>query len=187
MEYGIFFKHPLDRKRGLDYLDNFYKFRKNPFFNLDEYNKQNSEQHLEDNLQKWFINIEVSHQEEFNVDKILEFLNKHYNSGKKLFDLQSHGKIFRLEKTPNESDTELTRFKQQNFGKFCINEDASFGELIYYIDDKDGHGYAKLEVPLYATFGEENILFDAYDVEWDYAFIFNEKTKTFSYKKVEET
>ena len=158
--YGIYFKHPRTRKRGYDLSNDMY------------------------------INIEVvDHNNiyESDPDALKDFLNQHYNSAEKLFKLQSYGTIFDLKETPENSDTELSRFRRRNSGaKFITNEDlhdfSHDGTLFYYAEFKNQPS-DKLEVDL-CTNKFEEIKECSLDYDWKYAFIFDENTKKFSYIKI---
>jgi hypothetical protein len=62
-------------------------------------------------------------------------------------------------------------------------EDERTGELTYYIEQKNCRD-ATLKIPLYATLDKKLIKSDCRDLLWEYAFIFDEKTKKFEMLKI---
>lgn len=170
--YGIFFKHPRTEKHGLESLSPDWRFLA-------------SSKDGEDPLDKWYINIEViNRDEDLNPEQIKEFLDKHWNSQKKLLKLQEHGSIWKLATNVKDSDTELSHFRSEYKGKMEKYEDERTGELTYYIEQRDCPD-ATLKIPLYATLGKNLIKSDCRDNEWEYAFVFDEKTKKFEMIKID--
>ena len=164
--YGIFFKHPKTNKHGLETLSPDWRVLQN---------SKNSE----DPLDKWYINIEViNHDCNFDPKQIKDFLDKHWNSQKKLLKLQECGSVWKLATNVKECDTELSHFRNEYKGKMGKYEDTNSGELTYYIEQHD-YPDATLKVPLYATLGKNLIESDCKDNEWECAFVFDEKTKRF--------
>lgn len=170
--YGIFFKHPRTEKHGLESLS-------------PDWRVLLSSKDGEDPLNKWFINIEVINRDDiFDPEQIKEFLNEHWNSQKKLLKLQEFGTIWKLASTPDECDSEVSRFRSEYIGKMKKYEDERTSELTYYIEQKD-YPAATLKIPLYATLGKNLIKSDCKDNEWECAFVFDEKTKKFEMLKID--
>lgn len=164
--YGIFFKHPQTEKHGLKTLSH-------------DWGILLSSKDEEGPLDKWYINIEViNNDDNFDPEQIKEFLDKHWNSQKKLLKLQEFGTIWKLASTPKECDSEVSRFRSRHKGKIEKYEDEGTGELTYYIEQKDCPD-ATLKIPLYATLGKDLIKSDCKDNGCEYAFVFDEKTKKF--------
>ena len=179
MKYGIFFRHPLDRDRGLKMIDLLYFNRVYNHFSLahDKNFKRESLKYTESYL-KCFINIEVNEETNKDINDILNFLNENWNSSKKLFNLQSHGNIFELGKNTNDSKTQLSIFKEKHKHKFNANHDTGFGDIKYYANDDC------LEVLMYCSYGIDKCVEHAKHNDWKYIFIFDEKTKSFNYEEV---
>ena len=179
MKYGIFFRHPLDRDRGLKMIDLLYFSRAyNPFSlaydkNFKREDLKNTKSYLE-----CFINIEVNEETNKDINDMLNFLNENWNSAKKLFNLQSHGNIFELGKNTNDSKTELSIFKEKHNYKFNANHDTKFGDIKYRSKNDC------LEVPMYCSYGIEKCIEHAKTNNWKYIFIFDEETKTFEHKEI---
>ena len=113
MKVGIFFRHPLDRDRGLILWDLGYFKRHDPlsfWFDKDFTREKIYEQKT---FQTQFINIELDVEDD-DLQRTLNILCEHYSSRKKLMDLQSHVTIFELNEKPSISDTEFTRFKKMS-------------------------------------------------------------------------
>lgn len=164
--YGIFFKHPRTEKHGLETLS--------PDWRIISNSKDG-----EDPLDKWYINIEViNNDDNFVPEQIKEFLDKHWNSQKKLLKLQECGSIWKLVTNCDDCETEVSRFQSEYIGKMKKYEDEGTGELTYYIEQKD-YPDARLKIPLYATLGKDLIKSDCKDNGWEYAFVFNEDCKSF--------
>lgn len=169
--YGIFFKHPRTEKHGLESLS-------------PDWRVLLSSKDGKDPLDKWYINIEViNHDDNLDPEQIKEFLNEHWNSQKKLLKLQEHGSIWKLATNVKDSDTEVSHFCSEYKGKMEKYEDERTGELTYYIEQKD-YPDATLKIPLYATLGKNLIKSDCRDNLWEYAFVFDEKTKKFDMLKI---
>ena len=169
--YGIFFKHPRTEKHGLDSLS-------------PDWRVLLSSKDGEDPLDKWYINIEVINlDKDLNPEQIKEFLDKHWNSQKKLLKLQEHGSIWKLATNVKDCDSEVSHFRSEYKGKMEKYEDERTGELTYYIEQRDCPD-ATLKVPLYATLGKNLIKSDCRDQLWEYAFVFDEKTKKFDMLKI---
>ena len=169
--YGIFFKHPRTKKHGLEALSPDWRILL-------------SSKDSEDPLDKWYINIEViNHDDNFYPWQIKDFLDKHWNAQEKLLKLQEQGSIWKLSNNVKDCDTEVSRFFNEYKGKMEKYEDERSGELTYYIEQKD-YPDATLKIPLYATFGKNLIKSDCQDYEWEYAFVFDEKTKKFEMLKI---
>ena len=164
--YGIFFKHPRTEKHGLETLSHDWRILPS---SKDE----------EGPLDKWYISIEViNNDDNFDPDQIKEFLDKHWNSQKKLLKLQEFGTIWKLASTPKECNSEVSRFRSEYKGKLEKYEDEKTGKITYCIEQKDCPD-ATLKIPLYATLGKNLIKSDCKDNGWEYAFVFDEKTKKF--------
>ena len=164
--YGIFFKHPRTEKYGLETLSHDWRILPS---SKDE----------EGPLDKWYISIEViNNDDNFDPDQIKEFLDKHWNSQKKLLKLQEFGTIWKLASTPKECNSEVSRFRSEYKGKLEKYEDEKTGKITYCIEQKDCPD-ATLKIPLYATLGKNLIKSDCKDNGWEYAFVFDEKTKKF--------
>lgn len=169
--YGIFFKHPRTEKHGLETLS--------PDWRILPSSKDEK-----DPLDKWYINIEVIHRDDnFDPEQIKEFLDKHWNSQKKLLKLQECGTIWKLATNVKDCDTEVSRFRNEYKGKMEKYEEERTGELTYYIEQKDCPN-ATLKIPLYATLGKNLIKSDCRDNEWECAFVFDENSKSFEIKLV---
>ena len=169
--YGIFFKHPRTEKHGLETLSSDWRIL-------------SSSKDEEDPLDKWYINIEVIHRDDiFNPEQIKEFLNKHWNSPKKLLKLQECGSVWKLATNVKDCDTEVSRFRNEYKGKMKKYEEERTGELTYYIEQKDCPD-AILKIPLYATLGKNLIKSDCRDNEWECAFVFDAENKSFEIKNV---
>ena len=169
--YGIFFKHPRTEKHGLETLS--------PDWRILPSSKDGEEP-----LDKWYINIEViNNDDNFNPEQIKEFLDKHWNSQKKLLKLQECGSIWKLATNVKECDSEVSHFRSEYKGKMKKYEDERTGELTYYIEQKNCPD-ATLKIPLYATLGKNLIKSDCRDNEWECAFVFDEKTKKFEILKI---
>ena len=169
--YGIFFKHPRTEKHGLETLSQDWRILP-------------SSKYGEGPLDKWYINIEViNNDDNFNPEQIKEFLDKHWNSQKKLLKLQECGTVWKLADSVKECDTEVSRFRNEYKGKMEKYEDERTGELTYYIEQKDCPD-ATLKIPLYATLGKNLIKSDCRDNEWECAFIFDEESTSFEMKNV---
>ena len=180
MKYGIFFRHPLDRDRGLCMIDNFY-FKRigkygviHPWYEKDfkRDDLKNTESYL-----KCFINMEVNEETNKDINDMLNFLNENWNSSKKLFNLQSHGNIYKLGKNLSESKTDLSIFKER-FNHYNASHDTEFGDIKYHSKNDC------LEVPMYCSYGIEKCIEHAKANDWKYIFIFNEETKSFEYKEI---
>jgi hypothetical protein len=74
MKYGIFFRHPLDRDRGLKMIDLLYFNRVYNHFSLahDKNFKRECLRHTESYL-KCFINIEVNEETNKDINDVLNF------------------------------------------------------------------------------------------------------------------
>jgi hypothetical protein len=169
--YGIFFKHPRTKKYGLEALS-------------PDWRILSSSKNSEDPLDKWYINIEViNHDDNFYPEQIKDFLDKHWNSQEKLLKLQEQGFIWKLATNVKDCDTEVSRFCNEYKGKIEKYEDERTGELTYYIEQKNCYD-AILKIPLYATLGKNLIKSDCKDNEWEYAYVFDEKTKKFEMLKI---
>ena len=169
--YGVFFKHPKTNKHGLETLS--------PDWRIIPSSKDG-----EDPLDQWYINIEViNHDCNFDPKQIKDFLDKHWNSQKKLLKLQECGSVWKLATNVKECDTELSHFRNEYKGKMGKYEDDNSGELTYYIEQHDCPD-ATLKIPLYATLGKNLIESDCKDNEWEYAFVFDEKIKKFEMWKI---
>ena len=169
--YGIFFRHPGTEKHGLETLSHDWRLLPS---SKDE----------EGPLDKWYINIEVINRDNnLDPEQIKEFLDKHWNSQKKLLKLQEHGSIWKLATNVKECDSEVSHFRSEYKGKMKKYEDEGTGELTYYIEQKDCPD-ATLKIPLYATLGKNLIKSDCRDNEWEYAFVFDETTKKFEMFKI---
>ena len=169
--YGIFFKHPRTEKHGLESLS--------PDWRILASSKDG-----EDPLDKWYINIEVINSyNKFDPEQIKEFLDKHWNSQKKLLKLQELGTIWKFGSTLKDCDTEVSCFRSEYKGKMEKYEDERTGELTYYIAQRNCPD-ATLKIPLYATLGKNLIKSDCRDNLWEYAFVFDEKTKKFEMLKI---
>jgi hypothetical protein len=83
-----------------------------------------------------------------------------------------------------ECDSEVSHFRSEYKGKMEKYEDERTGELTYYIEQKYCPD-ATLKIPLYATLGKNLIESDCRDNEWEYAFVFDEKTKKFEMLKID--
>lgn len=170
--YGIFFKHPRTEKHGLESLS--------PDWRILASSKDG-----EDPLDKWYINIEVINLDDnLNPEQIKAFLDKHWNFQEKLLKLQEFGSIWKLASTPKGCDSEVSCFRSEYKGKMEKYEDERTGELTYYIEQKYCPD-ATLKIPLYATLGKNLIKSDCKDNEWEYAFVFDEKTKKFEMLKID--
>lgn len=178
MKYGIFFRHPLDRDRGLKMIDLLYFNRVYNHFSLahDKNFKRECLRHTESYL-KCFINIEVNENDDRSIDDILNFLNENWNSSQKLFNLQSHGNIFELGKNTNDSKTQLSIFKEK-FKHYNASHDTEFGDIKYHSKNDC------LEVLMYCSYGIKKCIEHAKINDWKYIFIFDEETKTFKYEEV---
>lgn len=148
MKYGILFHHPLTDKRG-------YKIS---LPNEGEYGN-------------WFINIEV-HDDNFDPDKVLDLLNKNWNSTKKLFKLQECGSVINLGTNVNNSVTELSVFKEKHKGVKKYDDEFS-GNIDYLAKDTDGFSTAVLEVPMYMCKDIQTALKEVPEYEWEYIFVLN--------------
>jgi hypothetical protein len=169
--YGIFFKHPRTEKHGLESLS-------------PDWRILTSSKDGEDPLDKWYINIEVINLDDtLDPEQIKEFLDKHWNSQKKLLKLQEYGSIWKLASNIKECDTEVSHFRDEYIGKMKKYEDERTGELTYYIEQRNRPD-ATLKIPLYATLGKNLIKSDCRDNLWEYAFVFDEKTKKFDMLKI---
>ena len=162
MEYGIFFKRPKTKRRGYNLPDN-------------------------------YINIEVhawsENQSSDDPEEILLKLNHYWNKSEKLFGLQEKGTIYHLGNKITECDTEYDRFKVNADVKVEEIIDNETGDITYIIKGKkDRFGTyldRYLENPLYMCEKDE-IDKVAFEQDWNYAFIFDEVTRQFSYKKIVE-
>jgi hypothetical protein len=169
--YGIFFKHPRTEKHGLESLS-------------PDWRIISSSKNSDDPLDKWYINIEVINKDNvLDPEQIKDFLDKHWNSQKKLLKLQEHGSVWKLATNVKDCDTEVSHFRSEYKGKMEKYEDERTGELTYYIEQKD-YPDAILKIPLYATLGKDLIKSDCEDNEWECAFIFNEMSKMFDILKI---
>ncbi len=119
----------------------------------------------------------------FGPEIAKDFLDKHWNSQKKLLKLQECGSVWKLATNVKECDTELSHFRNEYKGKIGKYEDDNSGELTYYIEQHDCPD-ATLKIPLYATLGKNLIESDCKDNEWEYAFVFDEKIKKFEMWKM---
>lgn len=179
MKYGIFFRHPLDRDRGLKMIDLLYFKRKyGPLSLVYHKNFKREDLKSDQNYLNCFINIEVNENDDRSIDDILNFLNENWNSSKKLFNLQSHGNIFELGKNTNDSKTQLSIFKEKHKHKFNANHDTKFGDIKYYANDDC------LEVLMYCSYGIDKCIEHAKHNDWKYIFIFDEENKSFEYKEI---
>lgn len=179
MKYGIFFRHPLDRDRGLKMIDLLYfKQRYDPLSLIYDKNFKRDDLKTNQNYLNCFINIEVNENDDRSIDDILNFLNENWNSSKKLFNFQSHGNIFELGKNPSELKTELSIFKEKHKHKFNANHDTEFGDIKYYANDD------RLEVLMYCSYGIDKCVEHAKHNDWKYIFIFDEENKSFEYKEI---
>lgn len=176
--FGIFFKHPRTEKHGLKSLTITYPLKPN----------DNELKFLTDKnemLDRWYINIEVINRDSnFDPEQIKDFLDKHWNSQKKLLKLQECGTVWKLTTNVKDCDTEVSHFRNEYKGKMKKYEDDNSGELTYYIEQKDCPD-PTLKIPLYATLGKNLIKSDCKDNEWEYAFVFDEKTKKFEMLKID--
>lgn len=178
MKYGIFFRHPLDRDRGLKLIDLLYFNRMyNPFSLAHDKNFKREDLKNTESYLKCFINIEVNENDDRSIDDILNFLNENWNSSKKLFNLQSHGNIYKLGKNLSESKTELSIFKEK-FKHYNASHDTEFGDIKYYANDDC------LEVSMYCSYGIDKCIEHAKHNDWKYIFIFDEENKSFEYKNI---
>ena len=172
MKVGIFFRHPLDRDRGLILWDLGY-FKRHDAVSF-WFDKDFTRDKIYDykNFQIQFINIELE-VEDNDLQRTLNILCDHYSSGKKLMDLQSHGTIFELKETPSCSDTELTRFKKMSKKKVNASHDTEFGDITYY------NGKDKLEINLYMTRTLKGCFKTAIKNDWENIIFYNEKEDRF--------
>lgn len=158
MEYGIFFKHPKTKRRGYNLPDN-------------------------------YINIEVhtwseKNQSSDDPEEILLKLNSYWNKSEKLFTLQEKGTIYHLGNKISECDTEYNRFKGNAGTKVDEIINDVTGDITYIRKSKEDYMDVYLENPIYMC-EEDEIDKVAFEQDWSYAFIFNEVTKQFSYRKID--
>lgn len=159
MEYGIFFKRPKTKRRGY-------------------------------NLPNDYINIEVhtwSEKKESSDDpeEILLKLNRYWNKSEKLFTLQERGTIYYLGRKISECDTEYNRFKGNAGVKVDEKINDVTGDIIYIRRGKEGEYDTYLENPIFMCEKDE-IDKVAFEQDWDYAFIFDEVKRNFTYRKIDE-
>lgn len=159
MEYGIFFKRPWNKKRGY-------------------------------NLPNDYINIEVhtwseKNQSSDDPEEILLKLNRYWNKSEKLFTLQERGTIYHLGRKMSECDTEYNRFKGNAGVKVDEKINDVTGDITYIRRGKKGEVDTYLENPLYMC-EEDEIDKVAFEQDWDYAFIFDEVNRNFTYRKIDE-
>lgn len=140
--------------------------------NVKRENLKNTESYL-----KCFINIEVNENDDKSIDDILNFLNENWNSSKKLFNLQSHGNVYKLGKNPSDSETELSIFKEK-FNHYNASHDTGFGDIKYHSENDC------LEVLMYCSYGIEKCIEHARINNWEYIFIFDEENRSFEYKEI---
>ena len=159
MEYGIFFKRPKTKRRGY-------------------------------NLPNDYINIEVHTWSEKNEssddpEEILLKLNRYWNKSEKLFTLQERGTIYYLGRKISECDTEYNRFKGNAGVKVDEKINDVTGDIIYIRRGKEGEYDTYLENPIFMCEKDE-IDKVAFEQDWDYAFIFDEVKRNFTYRKIDE-
>ena len=159
MEYGIFFKRPKTKRRGYNLPDN-------------------------------YINIEVhtwseKNQSSDDPEEILLKLNSYWNKSEKLFALQEMGTIYHLGRKISECDTEYNRFKGNVGVKVDEKINDVTGDIIYIRRGKKDEHDTYLENPLYMC-EEDEIDKVAFEQDWDYAFIFDEIKRNFTYRKIDE-
>ena len=159
MEYGIFFKRPKTKRRGYNLPDD-------------------------------YINIEVhtwseKNQSSDNPEEILLKLNRYWNKSEKLFTLQERGTIYHLGRKISECDTEYNRFKGNAGVKVDEKINDVTGDIIYIRRGKEGEYDTYLENPIFMCEKDE-IDKVAFEQDWDYAFIFDEVKRNFTYRKIDE-
>lgn len=159
MEYGIFFKRPKTKRRGYNLPDD-------------------------------YINIEVhtwseKNQSSDDPEEILLKLNRYWNKSEKLFTLQERGTIYHLGNKISECDTEYNRFKGNAGVKVDEKINDVTGDITYIRRGKKDEHDTYLENPLYMC-EEDEIDKVAFEQDWDYAFIFDEVKRNFTYKKIDE-
>lgn len=159
MEYGIFFKRPKTKRRGYNLPDD-------------------------------YINIEVhtwseKNQSSDDPEEILLKLNRYWNKSEKLFTLQEKGTIYHLGSKITECDTEYNRFKGNAGVKVDEKINDVTGDITYIRRGKKDEHDTYLENPLYMC-EEDEIDTVAFEQEWDYAFIFDEGKRNFTYRKIDE-
>lgn len=154
MKYGIIFKRPKDELRG---------------YSPDSVKND------------WYINIEVIHTGDFIKDDVRKFLNKHWNSDKKLMKLQSLGNIYHLGTNFSNTESELSEFKTKYKGTlqtYVSDSLITLGSIYYEINCKSGMSGC-FEVPMYKFETIKEGIKISYGYDWDYIFVFNAKTKSF--------
>lgn len=159
MEYGIFFKRPKYNKRGF-------------------------------NLPNDYINIEVhtwseKNQSSDDPEEILLKLNRYWNKSEKLFTLQERGTIYHLGRKISECDTEYNRFKGNAGVKVDEIINDVTGDITYIRRGKKGEYDTYLENPIFMC-EEDEIDKVSFEQDWDYAFIFDEVKRNFTYRKIDE-
>ena len=155
MRYGIVFKSPEDELRG---------------YSPDSM------------MNDWYINIEVIHTGVFIMNGVCEFLNKYWNSNKKLMKLQSFGTIYHLGTNFSNTESEFSEFKTKHKGTLQTHISdflATLGYIYYEIKCKESGRSRYLEVPMYKFETIEEGIKLAPGYEWDYIFVFNAETKSF--------
>lgn len=155
MRYGIVFKRPKDELRGYS-----------------------PDSHRND----WYINIEIIHTGVFNQDDVCAFLNKYWNSDKKLMKLQSLGSIYHLGTNFSNTESELSEFKAKYKGTlqtYISDSLATLGDISYEIKCKKSGISSCLEVPVYKFETIEEGIKTAPDYDWEYIFVFEVETKSF--------
>ena len=150
MEYGIFFKRPITKRRGYNLPDD--------YINIEIHTWSEKNQSSDD------------------PEEILLKLNRYWDSQNKLFTLQTRGVIYYLGNTITECDTDYNRFKVDAGVKVDEIVDEASGNITYIRrgkKDKLGTFFDKyLEVPVFMS-KKENIEKDAFEQDWSYAFIFS--------------
>lgn len=155
MRYGILFKRPKDELRG---------------YSPDSVKND------------WYINIEVIHTGGFIMNDVCKFLNKHWNSDKKLMKLQSFGTIYHLGTNFSNTESELSEFKAKYKGTlqtYISDSVSTLGDIDYVIQCKQTGRAWSLVVPMYKFESIEKGIEEAPNYEWDYIFTFMEETKSF--------
>jgi hypothetical protein len=144
---------------------------------------------LDSDKNDWWINIECIRlkDEETDPEKILNFLNQYWSSDKKLMKLQSQGTVWKLGSSLKECITDLSYFSKIHNGKFktfVSDSPLTLGDINYVNDPNDARSDL-LTVPLCMSKSIESSLIDAKEYDWEYVFIFDRETKSFTYKKIE--
>ena len=105
MEYGIFFKRPITKRRGYNLPDN--------YINIEVHTWSEKNQSSDD------------------PEEILLKLNHYWNKSEKLFTLQERGTIYFLGNKITECDTEYNRFKVSADVKVEEIIDNETGDITY--------------------------------------------------------